>query len=63
MPVSCLLGGTLFYTKMVGSNEIIALKAMGIPWKAFMPVWIATLILSCVAVLCNDFSFSWGQKK
>lgn len=64
MPVSCLLGGTLFYAKMVGSNEIIALKAMGIPpWKAFMPVWIATLILSCVAVLCSDFSFSWGQKE
>lgn len=64
MPVSCLMGGTFFYAKMVGSNEIIALKAMGTPpWKAFMPVWIATIILSCVAVLCNDLGFSWGQKE
>ena len=37
MPVSCLMGGTFFYAKMVGSNEIIALKAMGTPpWKAFI---------------------------
>ena len=64
MPVSCLMGGTFFYAKMVGSNEIIALKAMGTPpWKAFMPVWIATILLSCVAVLCNDLGFSWGQKE
>ncbi len=64
MPVSCLMGGTFFYAKMVGSNEIIALKAMGVPpWKAFMPVWIATAILSGVAVLCNDLGFSWGQKE
>lgn len=64
MPVSCLMGGTFFYAKMVGSNEIIALKAMGVPpWKAFMPVWIATLILSGAAVLCNDLGFSWGRKE
>ncbi|MBO7725028.1 MAG: LptF/LptG family permease [Thermoguttaceae bacterium] len=64
MPVSCLMGGTFFYSKMVGSNEIIALKAMGVPpWKAFMPVWIATILLSCIAVLCNDLGYSWGQKE
>ena len=35
-----------------------SLKAMGVPpWKAFMPVWIATAILSGVAVLCNDLGF------
>ncbi|MCR5359114.1 MAG: LptF/LptG family permease [Thermoguttaceae bacterium] len=64
MPVSCLMGGTFFYAKMVGSNEIIALKAMGVPpRRAFMPVWIATIALSFAAVLFNDLGFSWGQKE
>ena len=62
LPAASLLGGTLFFAKMTGSNEMIALKAMGVPpWKALLPVWIALVFISCFAVWCSDLSFSWGQ--
>lgn len=64
MPVASLLGATLFYAKMVGSNEMIAVKAMGTPlWKAFLPVWITTFLLSLLTIWCNDLAFSWGRRE
>ena len=64
LPVATLLGATLSFAKIVGSNEIIALKAMGVPpWRAFLPVWIVSFFLSLLAIWCNDVSFSWGDRK
>lgn len=64
MPVASLLGATLFFAKMVGSNEIIALKSIGIPpWRVFLPVWISTFLLSLATVWCNDLAFSWGRRE
>ena len=64
MPVASLLSCTLFYAKMVGSNEIIALKSMGVPpWRIFLPAWVATFIISLLTIWCNDLNFSWGRKE
>lgn len=62
LPVATLLACTLFFSKMASGNEIIALKAMGIPpWRIFLPTWIFTLLVSVLAVFLNDQSVSWGR--
>ncbi|MDO4586633.1 MAG: LptF/LptG family permease [Planctomycetia bacterium] len=63
IPGAILLAATSFCAQMNGANELIALKAMGIPpWRIFMPVWIFVLILSLFAVWINDSAGSWGRK-
>lgn len=64
LPVATLLACSLFYAKMAGSNELIALKSLGIaPWRVFLPVWILTVLLSLLAVWCNDLAISWGRRE
>lgn len=62
VPVTVLFAGCLFYSQMTGANEIIAIKAMGIPpWRVIAPVWGAVLIISLIAVWLNDLAISWGR--
>lgn len=62
-PVAFLLSCCFFYGKMTSNNEVIALKAMGIPvYKFIYPVWIMGIILSLLCVWFNDVSLSWGQR-
>ncbi|MDO5554447.1 MAG: LptF/LptG family permease [Planctomycetia bacterium] len=64
LPITLLFGATLFCAKMAGSNEIIALKAMGIaPWRALMPLWIFVFLMSLVSVWMNDQALSWGRRE
>ncbi len=64
IPVSILLAVSLTFGKLAGSNELIALKAMGVsPWKLFYPTWIFALIVSVFAVWVNDVAYSWGFTK
>lgn len=62
-PIAFLLACCFFFGKMTCNNEIIALKAMGIPvYKILYPVWIMGVILSLLCVWFNDVSLSWGQR-
>ena len=64
LPVTSLMASCLCYSKLVVSNEMIALRALGVPpWRAFLPIWILTFLISILTVWCNDLSFSWGTKE
>lgn len=63
LPVTLLLAVTIFFSKMSGNNEVIALKALGIPPKAFlMPVFVIAFVISIVGVGINELAITWGQR-
>lgn len=62
LPVSSLYAVTVFFSKMGGNNELIALKAMGIaPWKILLPVWLFMILISVGGIWFNDLSTSWTR--
>jgi len=62
MPATILLAACMVYGRMSGSNEITALKSMGIsPMTALWPVFILSFILSLATVWLNDAAVSWGR--
>lgn len=62
LPVTILLAVCFSYAKMSASNEIIALKTMGVaPWRLMVPTWIVVFLLSLLTVWLNDLSLSWGR--
>lgn len=63
LPVTLLLATTIFFARMSGNNEVIALKALGIPPKAFLvPVFAIAAIISIIGVGINELAVTWGQK-
>jgi len=63
LPVTLLLAVTTFFARMSGNNEVIALKSLGIPPKAFlMPVFVITFFISIIGVRINELAVTWGQK-
>ena len=63
LPVTLLLAVTTFFGQMSGNNEVIALKALGIPPKAFLvPVFAIAIFISVIGVRINECSVTWGQK-
>lgn len=62
LPASSLLAVTVFFSKMGGNNELIALKSMGIaPWRILVPVWIFMFGISICGIWFNDLSTSWTR--
>ncbi|MCL2347786.1 MAG: LptF/LptG family permease [Planctomycetaceae bacterium] len=62
IPMTLLLAATVSFSRMAGSNEIVATKSLGIsPWRLLWPVWILALIFSFVCVWLNDFAVTWGR--
>jgi len=63
LPVTLLLAVTIFFSRMSGNNEVIALKALGIPPKAFlMPVFAIAFLVSLIGVGINELSVTWGPE-
>jgi len=63
LPVTLLLATTIFFSKMSGNNEVIALKALGVPPKAFLlPVFMLAFFVSLVGVWINDQTLTWGRE-
>ena len=62
VPGALLLATTSVYGRVASSNEIVAIKSLGI--TAMVMIW-PTLTLSCVvslaAVVLNDVAVSWGR--
>jgi len=62
IPMTLLLATTVCFSRMSGSNEIIAVKALGIaPWRLLWPVWILAFLFSIFGVWLNDFAVSEGR--
>ncbi len=62
LPGTLLFTACMVYGRMSGTNEIMAIKAMGIsPLILLWPVLILALVLSLLAVWLNDVAVSWGQ--
>lgn len=63
-PLAALLSVCIFFSRMAGNNEIIALKALGVaPWRILFPVWVFMFFISLTSVWLNDLSLSWSREK
>lgn len=62
VPGTMLLAVTSVYGRMASSNEIVAIKSMGVsPWALAAPTLVLASLVSLGAVLLNDVAVSWGR--
>jgi lipopolysaccharide export system permease protein len=62
VPGTILFAVSSVYGRMSGSNEVVALKSLGIsPWVVIWPVLVFAVVLSLVTVYLNDLAVSWGR--
>jgi len=62
IPGTLLLAATSVFGRMSSSNEIVAIKSMGIsPISILWPMWALAFVLSLVTVYLNDAAVSWGR--
>ena len=62
VPGALLMATTSVYGRISASNEVVAIKALGIsPMKLIWPVLGLGTAVSLVAVLMNDVAVSWGD--
>lgn len=62
VPATILFAVSSVYGRMSGSNEVVALKALGIsPITILWPVMVVAVLLSLVTVYLNDIAVSWGR--
>lgn len=62
VPGTMLLAGTIVYGRIAASNEVIAVKSLGIsPMAMVWPTLIVALAVSVLAVWINDKAVSWGR--
>jgi lipopolysaccharide export system permease protein len=63
LPVTLLLAATIFFARMSGDNEVVALKSLGVPPKAFlMPVFAIAAMISVLGVAINELAVSWAPR-
>lgn len=62
VPVALLLATTSLYSRMSGSNEVLAIKALGIsPMAVLAPTLVLAVLVSLVSVWLNDGAVSQGS--
>ncbi len=62
IPGTILFATCIVYGRMSASNEIVAIKAMGIsPTVVIWPGLVVAVLLSLCTVYLNDLSVSWGR--
>ncbi|MBS0211071.1 MAG: LptF/LptG family permease [Planctomycetes bacterium] len=62
VPATILFAVSSVYGRMSGSNEVVALKSLGIsPMVVLWPVFWLAAALSLSTVLLNDVAVSWGK--
>ena len=62
VPGTMLLATTVVYGRVSASNEIVAIKSMGIsPMKMIWPTLVLATLVSFAAVWVNDVAVSWGR--
>lgn len=64
VPGTLLLATTSVYSRLAGSNEILAIKSQGIsPRRILEPIWALAFLASLVTVLLGDVAVSWGRNQ
>lgn len=62
IPGTVLFAVASVYGRMAGSNEVVALKSLGIsPWSILWPAYVLTILVSAATVVLNDVAVSWGR--
>ena len=62
IPGTLLLAATFVFGRMASSNEIVAIKSLGIsPITILWPMWALAFVLSVVTIFLNDMAVSWGR--
>jgi lipopolysaccharide export system permease protein len=62
VPGTVLLAATVVLGRMASTNEIVALKSLGIsPMAILSPLFALAFAISLAAVWLNDLAISWGQ--
>lgn len=62
VPATILLSACMVYGRMSSSNEVTALKSLGIsPMTVLWPVLIFSFMLSVATVWLNDLAVTWGR--
>lgn len=62
IPGTVLFAVASVYGRMAGSNEVVALKSLGIsPWAVLWPMLVLTILVSAATVVLNDVAVSWGR--
>lgn len=63
VPGTMLLATTSVYGRIASSNEVVAIKSLGIsPMVMIWPTIILATLVSFVAVVLNDVAVSWGHE-
>ena len=62
IPATLLFAASSVYGRMSGSNEVVAIKSLGIsPMAVLWPCFILATFLSLLTVWLNDVAITWGQ--
>jgi lipopolysaccharide export system permease protein len=62
IPATILFAACSVYGRMSGSNEVVAIKSLGIsPMAILWPCFIFSSFLSLLTVWLNDVAVTWGQ--
>lgn len=62
IPATILFAASSVYGRMSGSNEVVAIKSLGIsPMAVIWPCFILAFLLSLLTVWLNDVAVTWGQ--
>jgi lipopolysaccharide export system permease protein len=62
IPATALFATACVYGRMAGSNEVVALKSLGIsPLTILLPTYVLAFVLSLLTVCLNDVAVSWGR--
>ncbi|MCE9545857.1 MAG: LptF/LptG family permease [Planctomycetia bacterium] len=63
LPATALFSVSMVYGRMSSSNEVVALKALGIsPWAILWPMLAAMTLLSLAGVWINDMAAGWSTE-
>ena len=63
VPGTMLFAACSVYGRLAASNEITAIKSLGIsPIMAIKPAWMLAFLVSLAAVWVNDLAVSWGHQ-
>ena len=62
IPGTCLFATCVVYSRLSSTNEIVAIKAQGIPpSRLIFPGLVLSFLLSLCTLYLNDISVSWGR--
>ncbi len=62
IPATILFAASSVYGRMSGSNEVVAIKSLGIsPMAVIWPCFVLSFLLSLLTVWLNDVAVTWGQ--